>query len=157
MAAARRYSQLRNLCHCLPWNDPDVCQRKRYRHSRCAATCFEAVPRLRLGRPQARVPSAPRTAWERPEAFRQGIAPCQESVGDGNLTPSRDAELLAEDVAVGLDRSGRDAELLSDLLVGIAGSDELDCGMLAGAILLPTLAPWTISFSQFTRSEVYER
>src|SRR5207253_5617110 len=97
--------------------------------SRSSSSCYwlkGAGPRLRMGSPQARVPSAPATAWERPEALRQGVTPCQESVGDGNLAPLRDPQLLAEDVAVRLDRSGRDAELPSDLLVRVAGGDELD-------------------------------
>jgi hypothetical protein len=78
------------------------------------------------GRPQARVPSAPATARERPEALRQGVTPCQESVGDWDLAAFRDSQLLAEDVAMRLDRSGGDAELPSDLLVRVAGGDELD-------------------------------
>lgn len=71
------------------------------------------------------MPSAPATAWERPEALRQGITPCQESIGDWDLAALRDSQLLAEDVAMRFDRSGRDAELPSDLLVRVAGRDEL--------------------------------
>jgi len=42
-----------------------------------------------------------------------------------NLPPPRDAELLPQDVTMGLRRPWRDAEPLSNLFVGATGRDQL--------------------------------
>ena len=60
------------------------------------------------------------------EAFRERVFAGQQPVGDRDLPPSGDAELLAQDVAVRLRRPRRDAEALADLVVRQPGGDQLD-------------------------------
>ena len=76
--------------------------------------------------PRARVPSVPPASSGRAEAFGEGIHAGQEAIGDGDLAPTGNAELLAQDVGMRLHGTRRDAQLLADLLVREACRDELD-------------------------------
>src|SRR5881397_2647471 len=71
-------------------------------------------------------PSVPGCGGSRSEASRERVVAGEEPIGDGNLTPSGDPELLPKDVAMRLRRSRRDAESLADLVVREAGCDQLD-------------------------------
>ena len=58
--------------------------------------------------------------------MRKRVLAGQKAVGDRDLSASRDAKLLAKDVAMRLRGSRRDAESLADFLVRIASSDKFD-------------------------------
>ena len=62
------------------------------------------------------MPSVPRADTSRVEASRQGIVPRQLPVRDRYLSPPRNTELLAQDIAVSLRGSGRDPEWLQGYL-----------------------------------------
>src|SRR5579862_3572167 len=77
---------------------------------------------------RARLPSAPdRTGGRRRrELAGKGVFACERPERGRDLPPSRDSELLAQDVAVRLGRPRGDAESLPDLFVRAAPCDQLD-------------------------------
>ena len=82
-------------------------------------------PYPRPTQPQVRVPSVPGVGVGRSEALQKRVLAGQKPIGDRNLPPARDAELLAKDVTVRLRRSRRDAQPLADLVVREARGDQL--------------------------------
>src|SRR5579884_1184033 len=83
--------------------------------------------RARRSARQARLlPSAPWADRERGRQLGEGVVAGERPVRGRDLPPTRDAELLSEDVRVRLRRPGRDAEARADFLVRAAGRDELD-------------------------------
>src|SRR5262245_30131177 len=81
-----------------------------------AAACTAAGAPSALA-PRGEAPGLPHGQW---------VFARQEPEGDRDLTPARDAELLAEDVAVRLGGPGGDPEPCSDLFVRAPGCDESD-------------------------------
>ena len=81
-----------------------------------------AVPAARAAGTESSVPGP----GPESERSRKRVLACEQSVRDRNLAPSRDAELLTEDVTVRLRGPGRDAKSLSDLVVREACSDQFD-------------------------------
>jgi hypothetical protein len=72
------------------------------------------------------VPSVPRFRSYRSEALRERVVARQFSVRERDLPPSRDTELLPQDIAMRFRRPWRDAEPLSNLFVGATCRDQLD-------------------------------
>src|SRR5688572_10408408 len=72
------------------------------------------------------LPSAPRLDLSGAEALRERIVAREGEIGDGYLPPARDAELLAQHVAMCLGGSWGDPEPLADLVVRAAGGDQHD-------------------------------
>ena len=79
-------------------------------------------------------PSAPVVGSRRRQAGRQRVFARQQPEGDRDLPPSRDAQLLPQNVAVSFRRSRRDAENEADLVVRQALGDQLDDLALAGVM-----------------------
>jgi len=75
--------------------------------------------------PRARVPSVPRSRWW-PQAWRQGVVPCQSPVCDRDLASPLDTKLVPESVGVGLRGPRGDSERCADLVVRATCGDELD-------------------------------
>jgi hypothetical protein len=71
-------------------------------------------------------PSAPVVGSRRLQAVRQRVFAGQQTERDRDLPPSRNAELLSEDVGVRFRRPRRDAELESDLVVRQTLGDQFD-------------------------------
>src|SRR4051794_18458134 len=71
-------------------------------------------------------PSAPVVGSRQLEAFCQRVFAGQEAICQGDLAAARDAELLAEGVAMCLRRARRDAQLGAELLVRQSLGDQLD-------------------------------
>ena len=72
------------------------------------------------------LPSAPRLDLGGAEALRERIVAREAQIGDGYLPPARDAELLAQHVAMRLGGSWGDPEPLANLVVRAAGGDQHD-------------------------------
>ena len=72
------------------------------------------------------VPSVPASGTPGSEALRERVVAGQFSVRARDLSAPRHAELLPQDIAMRLRRPWRDAEPLSNLLVGATGRDQLD-------------------------------
>src|SRR5215213_7941621 len=81
--------------------------------------------RGRRGRPRV-LPSAPVVGFRRRQASCEWVVACQQAVGDRDLTPAVDAELLTQDVAMRLRGARRDAERVADLLVRQSLRDQFD-------------------------------
>lgn len=72
------------------------------------------------------VPSVPRIGRNRAEASVERVISREQPVGGRDLPTPRDTELLAEDICVCLRRTWRDAEAVTDLLVGASRRDQRD-------------------------------
>ena len=115
----------------LPCAQPDPLSQDYRGLPRVAKRPYGTCPVLRglpapAEHPRARVPSVPPASSGRAEALGEGIHAGEESIGDGDLAPAGDSELLAQDVGMGLHGARGDAQLISDLLVREALGDELD-------------------------------
>src|ERR671936_25649 len=85
---------------------------------------IDAAPAAR--RPQARLPSVPRSRWSRPEALGEGVAAGERSIRARDLAAAGATELLSKDVGVSLGGSRRDAETTRHLIVRASSGDQLD-------------------------------
>src|SRR5262249_21384394 len=72
------------------------------------------------------LPSIPVLGPRELETSGERVLPGQQPVSERDLTPARDAQLLAQHVAVRLRRSRGDPELLADLVVREPLRDQLD-------------------------------
>jgi hypothetical protein len=72
------------------------------------------------------VPSVPASGGSGGEASRERVVAGQFSIRERDLSPPRDTELLAQDIAMRLRRPWRDAQPLSNFLIGAACRDQLD-------------------------------
>ena len=70
-------------------------------------------------------PSVPGVGGARSEALQERVFAGQKAICDRDLASARDAELLAQDVAMRFRRSRRDAKPHADLVVRKAGGNEL--------------------------------
>ena len=84
-------------------------------------------PRPRRGAARGRgCRQPPLSALANARLLRQGVFAREEAIGERDLPPALDAELLAEHVAVRLRGSRRDAERVAELVIGQPLGDQLD-------------------------------
>ncbi len=111
----------------VPLDVHDFCHAARPRLVRCRRDRDSMTGGIRACAADAgAVPLVPRADSDRPEASRKGVFACEEPVGDWDLAPPGDAELLPKHIAMCLGGSRRDAQSLADLLVRATGGNQLD-------------------------------
>jgi len=72
------------------------------------------------------MPSVPRIGRSRAEALVERVISRDQPIGGRDLSTPRNAELLAQDIRVRLRSTWRDAEAVTDLLVGASRRDQRD-------------------------------